>query len=99
MDIIQVVLPPWNPYCIGCFAVVNMATEQLLCTGAPGETLVFPSDCAVDLGVAILRIGAPAVRLRFQTRPGRIYVVYWHSQGFGADLGVREAIPAAPRQT
>ena len=70
MDIIQVVLPPWNPYCIGCYALVNMATEQLLRTGAPGETLVFPSDCAVDLGAPYYASAHQRYACGFRRGPG-----------------------------
>lgn len=99
MGIIRIILPPWNPCCIGSFAAVDMDTEQVLCAAAPGETVELPSDCAIDLGIALVRLGAPAVRLRFQAHPGRTYAVSWLSQGFGAGMDVTEATADASRQS
>lgn len=90
MGEVKIILPPGNPYFIGEFAVVDMETEQELGRAAPGETMALPADSALDLGIAWVRIGAPAVRLRFMAHPGRTYILCWLARGFGAGMGVTE---------
>lgn len=90
MGEIRIILPPGNPYFIGEFAVVDMETERELGRASPGKTMVLPADSALDLGIAWVRIGAPAVRLRFMAHPGRTYMIYWLARGFGAGMGVTE---------
>lgn len=90
MGVIRIAMPPENPCCIGYFAAVGMDTEQELGRAAAGETMTLPADSPIDLGIAVVRIGAPAVGLRFQARPGQTYGLYWRTRGFGACLGVEE---------
>lgn len=71
MGVIRIAMPPKNPYCIGRFAAVNMDTEEELGRAAAGETMTLPADSPIDLDIAVVRIGAPAVGLRFQARPGK----------------------------
>lgn len=83
MGVIRIAMPPKNPYCIGRFAAVNMDTDQELCRAAAGETMMLPADSPIDLDIAVVRIGAPAVGLRFQAQPGQTYGLYWRTRGFG----------------
>ncbi len=98
MGVIRIAMPPKNPYCIGRFAAVNMDTDQELGRAAAGETMTLPADSPIDLDIAVVRIGAPAVGLRFQARPGQTYGLYWRTRGFGACLGAEETGPAQPVQ-
>lgn len=90
MGVIRIVMPPWNPCHIEGFAAMDMETEEELGRASPGETMVLPADAAMDLGIAWVRIGAPAVRLRFAAHPGRTYELCWLTRGFGAGMGVTE---------
>lgn len=90
MEAIRIILPAEKPDSMGRFAAVDMAAEQELIRAAPGETMVIPTDAPIEVGMAWVRFGAPAVRLRFVGQPGRTYAVRWLARGFGAGMGVTE---------
>lgn len=91
MEQIRIILPPRNLCCLGSFAVVNMATEEELARGEARETITILTDACMDIGIASVRLGAPAVRLRFIASPGKIYRLLWMNHGFGAGMGVLES--------
>lgn len=86
MEQISFVFPPGNLCCPGFIAVVDMETEKEIARGCAGEKAVVPSDEAIDIGIASVRLGAPAVRFRFMARPGKTYRIYWTHEGFGASF-------------
>lgn len=90
MEQIRIILPPRNLCCLGAFAVVDMTTEEELARGEARETITILTDACMDIGIASVRLGAPAVRFRFTAWPGRTYRVYWLIEGFGAGFYVVE---------
>lgn len=87
---IHIITPLERPHFFGKLAAVDMETEQELARVSPGETMIIPAKTAIDLGIAWVRLGAPAVRLRFMAQPGKTYVLHWQKTAFGSGMGLEE---------
>lgn len=84
------IVPLENRYFPGLIAAVNMETGQELARVPPGETMIIPAEGEIDLGIAWVRLGAPAVRLRFMARPDKTYVLHWPWPRVGAEMTAEE---------
>lgn len=90
MGSIRIIAPPKSLYTFGPVVVHDMVRRTELARIPQGDAIDLPAEEPLELGVAWGRGNTPPVKLRFTGVPGRTYLLYWLTVGFGAGMGAAE---------